>query len=235
MNRETQWIRYWNSSTGHEKLMWHNMRLFIRESHPLVDYRDDDIVLDIGCGPGHFADLMHGKVEEIHSADTSEFYIGQCAQRFHNGNLFFYKMDKHGQNRFSFLHNKKISLFVAVSVIQYFDSLDDVKSMIQEAQTIAAPGARLLIADIPVADRKLLEGIGLVTRAVKEGCAMEAVKTLAKSLLSSYSSIRNDVGLMIPSEEELNDFVAGLRVDAQVLSQPLTLHGRNRRHVLVHF
>lgn len=108
---------------------------------------NNDIVLDIGSGPGWLADRLKDTVKEVHCCDTSQ-NIDQGKKRVgHYDNVFFYQLDKKKYTDLSFL-KKKCSKIVCVSVVHYYGCIDNVKDLIENVRTIAQPGAYFLIADI---------------------------------------------------------------------------------------
>ncbi len=75
------------------------MRAFIRRSSGVMQYGQNDKILDFGCGSGHFAEMMHGRIGAIVCADMSEHYVEVCraVQRIDNARRARY--DRPGSSR----------------------------------------------------------------------------------------------------------------------------------------
>ena len=86
------WIDYWNTEASLDDVtLRKNMEIFIGRTKHLLNYNKNDVILDIGCGPGYFEYFLENNVREIHCTDTSKRYIDMCKKRFMNSkNLFFY-------------------------------------------------------------------------------------------------------------------------------------------------
>ena len=66
------WIGFWDNETIiSDKAIRKNMEIFVRGSSALLEYSNDDIVLDIGCGKGCLVPYLIEQVKEIHLIDTS--------------------------------------------------------------------------------------------------------------------------------------------------------------------
>ncbi|MCP4674636.1 MAG: class I SAM-dependent methyltransferase [Deltaproteobacteria bacterium] len=125
--------------------------LFIEKTESIIHYRPDDIVLDIGCGPGFLAHFLKERTSEIHCADTSVRNIEKCKSRFFGDKrIRSHEIDRSCYTDLSFLpKEKKFSLIICQSVVQYYDDIRDVEELIRNVGKIASPGARFLIADLP--------------------------------------------------------------------------------------
>jgi ubiquinone/menaquinone biosynthesis C-methylase UbiE len=231
------WIKWWNRENVVTPDIWfNNMDTFITASDLLLHYNSQDIILDIGCGPGYLADFLKDKVKEIHCLDTSQRYLDMCTAKFSGyNNLFFYKLPENNYLDISFLKGKRFSIIICQSVIQYYKDSDEVKNLITEVQRIAWPGTRFLIADIPITTSMALHVYGLL----KGACRKKRLLEISKMLLHMVTN-ENDrkaylsLGLLTFSGDELNRLISRLNLDAEVLHNRLTVN-ENRRHILIRF
>jgi ubiquinone/menaquinone biosynthesis C-methylase UbiE len=76
----------------------------------LLHYDSQDIILDIGSGPGYLAAFLKDRVKEIHCLDTSQRYLEMCKDKLvgHN-NVFVYKLNEDNYTDLSFLKDKTFS------------------------------------------------------------------------------------------------------------------------------
>ena len=144
------WATYWNEDWfWSENPVWDiNASLFLDEVRKVLFFRKNDIVLDIGCGAGYLEKKLAPLVKRIYAADLSSNLLQKCAERCKEfENIKTVKIN-HPYTDLSFL-NKRFNLIFCVSVIQYYKSISEVEELITSAQKIVAPGAKMLIADIP--------------------------------------------------------------------------------------
>jgi ubiquinone/menaquinone biosynthesis C-methylase UbiE len=235
-NKASNWIDWWKAETITREANWQkNMQIFLKATEPILIYGRQDTILDIGCGPCHFASSLKHRVKEIHSVDISERYLSFCKTKFKNErNMFFHKLDENNYTNLSCIKHLKFSIIVCMSVIQYYNDLEDVKRLIQEARSIALPGARFLIADIPTNNGVLSDLAGMLGTGLKEEYLTEGIKFMFRARSSNYHKMRSSVGLLSISEEHLKDLISTLDLDARILSTHMTVN-KYRKHLLIKF
>jgi ubiquinone/menaquinone biosynthesis C-methylase UbiE len=236
--RETanNWLTYWNEETIFTDADWRkNMEIFVRATDPMMNYTTDDIILDIGCGPGYLASFLKDRVKEIHGVDTSERYLEICGKKFaQDHNVFFYKLDNDNYTDLSFLRTKKFSIIICLSVIQYYKSITDVEKLIEAVRGIALPGSRFLITDFQTNTGTFSDVYGILKTGFKERFLCKALLFLFRARTSKYYKIRSSLGLLTLSVENLNELIDKLHLNAQILSMKLTVN-ENRKHLLITF
>lgn len=230
------WVDYWETESIFKDANWRkNMAIFIRSTEPLLKYTMQDIILDIGCGPGYLAEFLKNRVKEIHCLDTSERYLHICRKKFaRDQNVFIYKLNSKNYTDFSIFKPKKFSIIICLSVIQYYKSIIDVEKLIEEVRRIALPGSKFLIADIQTNAGTFSDVWGILKTAFKEKFLFEALLFLLRARTSSYHKIRSSEGLLILPVEKLKELIDKLNLNAEILDTRLTLNA-NRRHLLVKF
>lgn len=230
------WIDYWNANASlHDKDMRKSMGVFIRGTEPLLGYNEKDIVLDIGCGPGYLAERLKDIVKEMHCLDTSQHNINLCKKKFKNSrNLFFYKLDPKNYTDFSFLKGKKFTIIICLSVIQYYNSIGDVRKLIENARKIALQGSKFLIADIPTRNGILHDAIGILKSGIREKNLFESIKSLYDKRASEYHKLRSEKGLLVLPISKINELIGKLDLNARILNTRLTILP-NRNHLLIKF
>jgi cyclopropane fatty-acyl-phospholipid synthase-like methyltransferase len=228
------WIDYWDMDRIFRSVMRRMTEYFFESSNRLLNYQQSDVVLDFGCGPGFLVERLHDRVKEIHGVDTSAQMITECREKFrHCPNVGFTTLLRDRYTDLSILNPTRFTKTVVLSVVQYFRTVGDVGDLIQSVAAISAPGACLLIADIPTASVPLLDTLELLKSGWREGYLMECIRFLAQTRLSRYSRIRAEQGLLCLPVSELERLIAERSLDAEVLQTPLTYNSR-RVHLLVH-
>ena len=149
MKYNNPWVEYWNKDNiwSRSKFWRRQMEVFVRLTADVMDYNENDKVLDFGCGSGNFAEITAHKVGSILCADMSENYVSICANKFsevHNVSVVRVNPDLSDLASLGSGFTKVICF----SVMHYFPDLDYVTSFVKGVQQIAVPGTKLLIGDI---------------------------------------------------------------------------------------
>jgi ubiquinone/menaquinone biosynthesis C-methylase UbiE len=231
------WIEWWNTENIVTHAIWHNnMEIFVTASESLLHYDSQDIVLDIGSGPGYLAAFLKGRVKEIHCLDTSQRYLDMCKDKFvGDNNIFVYKLNEDNYTDLSFLRDKTFSIIICQSVIQYYKDMGEVERLIKEVWRVALPGARFLIADIPIASSLTAHVYGLLKGAFRKNRLLEISKMLFQTVASAkHRTAYLSSGLLTFSDEKLKALIGKLDLDADVLTTRLTVN-ENRKHLLIRF
>ena len=231
------WVEWWNTENVVSPAIWHsNMEVFVTASEPLLGYHANDTLLDVGSGPGYLATFLKDRVKEIHCLDTSQRYIDICEEKFAGQkNLFVHKLNKDNYTDLSFLPDNKFSIIVCQSVVQYYRNVGEVERLVQEVRRVALPGAKFLIADIPITTSLMLQVCGLLKGAIKEQRLWEILRMMSRTLATTkLRKAYLSSGLLTFSNEILKELVGKLHLDAEVLRGRLTVN-ENRRHLLIKF
>jgi len=144
------WIEYWDrDDVWSNSPLWKiNACLFFRRARGVVGFRADDAVLNIGCGPGHLEQLLSPAVKQILAVDASGQFAEQCRRTCHDRHNVQVELLGNDYTNLA-VFQRKFSLILCVSVVQYYRSVQEIESLIGSAKDVALPGARMLIADLP--------------------------------------------------------------------------------------
>jgi len=229
------WIDYWDSQSEFDPMMRIAAGYFHNQAKELVGFGPSDVVLDIGCGPGDLAAHLAGTVSEIHGVDTSVSMISRCRQRFADRNdLHFHLLDPHAYTDLSFLGAARFTRIICLSVVQYYRSHSELHELIGSVRQIAAPGARFLIADIPVSATPIAESMHLLRVAAAEGFLGQATQFLLASFFSSYRRLRSSAGLLCFPLSVLENLIDEIPESARLVEGPLTI-SKTRAHLEIQF
>lgn len=235
-NQTRNWIDWWKKENIVHEVNWRkNMELFIRATDPLLQYAPHDHILDIGCGPGYLADALKHRVRSIHCLDINESYVAIGQKKFvEHPHVFFHKLDENDYTNLSSFYDKKFSIIVCLSIIQYYRHKDEVEKLIEEVRKVALPGAKFLIADILTNERLAAQILGLIKTGWREKYLLESFKLLYRNVVSDYRQYHSSIGLLSYSTEELQRLIDRLQLNATILNTPMTTNA-NRRHLLIQF
>lgn len=134
----------------------------------------------------------------------------------------------------------RFTRLLALSVVQYYQSSAELLRLIEVMRTLAAPGAILLIADLPLRQSAsaLAETWRSLSSAAASGGLIRQVTFLARCALSPYRHARQKAGLLSFEREELvalaHDCDQGYGTHTDVLDLPLTV-STGRAHLRMVF
>jgi len=232
--KQKTWIEFWNSESLVSSPRWEkNMRRFLQGVENFFTFSKDDIVLDIGCGPGYLEMFLKDRVKEIHCVDTSKRFIDQCKENFkEDKNVFFYLLSA-DYTDLSFLNSMKFSKIVCSNVVQYYNHANDLEKLILEVKDIAGCNAEFIITDL-MGGNLFSDTWGNIKAGINEDLLCDTLLFFLKAMLSEYRRVLLDNKLLLFSQEELHKLIEKLEISAEILNYRLSIN-YNRRHLLIHF
>ena len=229
------WIDFWDAqhALGRSHFDW-TARVFMERASTVLAIRESDIVLDFGCGPGSLALLLRERVAEVTCVETSRRMVAECRARFAGRpGLSAHLIPRDRNADLSRIPGGPFTLILCQSVAQYFEDRDELERVIGSVRVVAAPGARMLVSDLPAGDSFLpslatqaLEGL----RCRRPGLRLDHALCLA----GGYRRIRSARGLRLYPAADLLALAGRLGLDAEVIHDRLTVNG-GRLHLLVRF
>jgi SAM-dependent methyltransferase len=200
------WREFWDSAHS----------IYVSERHKDVHYRDvaeqlaafvpgpDARVLDHGSGEAIHADLVAAKAHELLLCDAAASVRASMATRFAaNPNIKVISPEDVER-----LPDGSLDLVFANSLVQYLTAAE-LDRMLGVWRRLLAPGGTLIVADvIPPHVGALSDGFALLRYAAANGFLGAALVGLARTALSRYRRLRNELGIARYGEAE---FLAKLR------------------------
>jgi SAM-dependent methyltransferase len=213
------WRDFWNSDTPiyvserHKDLHY---RLIARDIAALIPSRDAH-VLDYGCGEALSADRVAARCARLYLCDAAPTVRTRLAERFRDvPNIQVVAPEGMEQ-----LPDQQLDLIVVNSVVQYL-SLDELRALLARARAKLKGDGQLVIADVMPADQSpVADAAALLSFAGKGGFLGAAIVGLARTALSDYRRLRNEVGLAQYDEAEMLDILADCGFAAERRAQNL--------------
>ena len=112
--QKENWINFWDGQSVYsDKFFYEAMKVCLERSSKLLDPGPDDVVLDIGCGTGVLARLLHKKVKEIHCVDTAPLMIEKARKSLVDAdNVYFHVLDADNFTDLSIFEDKKFDIIL---------------------------------------------------------------------------------------------------------------------------
>lgn len=227
------WSDFWRHKNEFDDSMQINYQYFLQRLKKYVTPNQASVVLDIGSGPGNLEDAWFDKVKEIHGADISERYnaIAREKHKDHE-NVFFHDLSVTDYLNFSMLEGKKFSLIIVMSVLQYYNSKEEVVQLLRNIRQLAAPGAKIFLCDIIVQHSMMKELLQVLFEYFRAGKLFSALSLFFRLRFSSYYQFKKNNGFLMLSVEEWNEILGQLQLKAVFLSEPLTLQ-KSRKNIMI--
>jgi SAM-dependent methyltransferase len=233
------WIQYWDQDVfWAESELWKvNAKIFLNRAAKILKFTSEDCVLNIGAGPGYLEPLLSSKVKSICALDTSENFVRMCERN--NEHLPQVTCRFQGPN-YTDLSDvpDSFSLFLCVSAVQYYKNPSEILDLIQSASRKALPGARMLIADLPL-KRNLFEKCWDVlcsfAVALKEGYLFILIKTALQVIKhSQYRRFSKQSPSLEFSKHDLQRITESISFKTTLIPKSLSVYA-NRPSLLIEF
>ncbi len=195
------WRGFWDRETP----------IYVGERHKILHYQRiaSDIaalipspaahVLDHGCGEALSAERVAARCEKLYLCDAAPSVRARLEQRFRANP----RIAVVAPEEIEALSAKSLDLIVANSLLQYL-SFDELRSLLRLWRDKLKSEGRLVIADvIPHEVGPLTDARALLSYAWRGGFLARAVLGLARTAVSDYRKVRNDLGLSQYDEAEM--------------------------------
>lgn len=218
------WVSYWNRKDAMTGSLWQaQSAFFVRQVLREIAFGPDDILLDLGCGNGHVTAGLAPYVKEAHGADTSVQAVHQARKLFAAvPNLHFHEVPPDRYLELDALPPRGVTRIVCVSVVQYYASLDEVRQLIARAKSIAAPGCRMLIADLLTEYTLHKDIAGVLLGGVHSGTFFAKLHEVLSGNHSLYARIRACNPVLTMSREDIRQLCAAEGVGLRFIGRNLT-------------
>jgi SAM-dependent methyltransferase len=233
---KVNWVTFWKrNDSSSESISRYNIEVFLRSTKELMQFHSGDIVLDVGCGYFHLGEKLKDIVKEVHCADISDFYLERGRKQFEGvENVKFHKLDEDNYTDLSVLGKGAFTKVICLSVVQYYRGIEEAERLILEVGKIAASGAKLLIADIPVLKPGFIEAFKTIVNAGLDGKFTDACLLFLRGMTGTYWKVSREVGLLTLSREQIKEMGERLKLKFQILEDQCTINP-GRVHLLIEF
>jgi SAM-dependent methyltransferase len=197
----SSWREFWDSAHS----------IYVNDRHKDVHYRDvaEQIaafvpgaaarVLDHGCGEAIHADLVAQRAREVLLCDAAASVRAAIATRF-GANPKIRVIAPQDVER---LPAASLDLIFANSLVQYLTAAE-LDGLLAVWGRLLAPNGVLIVADvIPPDVGPLSDVVALIRYAAANGFLAAALVGLARTALSPYRRLRNELGIARYGEAEL--------------------------------
>ncbi len=235
------WIEYWSQDDfWKDSRLWEiNSGLFFKQLSCLLEFNKNDTVLDIGCGSGYTEVYLSPLVKHVYAVDVSEQFVEICSRRCKDkANVTVGFIDKNDYTNLEHFGGS-FSIFLCVSVVQYYKNIKEVEALILSAKKIASPGAKMLIEDLPLKRRVtgfMWDAASSFFMSLKGGYLWVLLCTALKRWagITGYKSFCDKSQHLYFTVQELEDLIDRLRLNARIIKKTGSVYA-NRLSLLIQF
>ena len=189
----------------------------------MLDLRASDCVLELGCGEGYLVELFAPRVELVTGVDAAPALVTAARRRLeHLPNVSVWERDLSVDPPPDAPHGKGYSLIVCHSMMQYFPTHAAVERFVDALCSVAAPGARLLVADLPRSDSLTVDAMSQLYHGFSGGYAFGALRALGTAPFSSYRAVRRQHGVLKFTSQRLVELGGRFGAHVRVIEGRLT-------------
>lgn len=240
MPQASPWKDYWDQDefwSGSD--IWDlNTRVFLKNMAPKLRLSPEDAVLNIGCGIGSLEEVLAPQVQQILSIDTSPRFAFLCAQKTLALENVAVKVLGEDYPSLEDI-DQKFSLFLCISVIQYFRNDQEIKDLLRSCSKLALPGARLLLGDLHIEKSfgsQVFDLFRIVFSSLKEGYFLSLLRITARFFKygGTYQKFRSENPELSLNREKLFEMIEELGLQASWIEEAVSIH-QGRPSLLVIF
>ena len=235
---KTNWLNYWDKKNiWTESELWKkNNEIFFQKTSNIFKYDKNQTVLDIGCGNGDFAKKVSNKVGQVYCLDTSQEFINLCKINVSNkNNIKILKLNNDYTN-LSFLKNINFSIIIANSVVQYYESQEEIVDLVKSVKKIALKDAYFLISDIEVIGNKKKSYFKLIYNTIIEGHFISLMKLgLTIFMDKEYRNMMKYQDILYVNLDKLIKDLSILVNKVTVINEKFQILDLNRKSLLIQF
>jgi SAM-dependent methyltransferase len=225
------WRDFWNQDTP----------IYVSDRHKVLHYwliandiaalipSADAVVLDYGCGEALSANRVASKCARLYLCDAAPLVRERLKERFRKE----MRIEVIAPEHLDRVPDGGLDLIVVNSLLQYL-SLDELRGLLSTWRAKLKPEGRLVLADVVPHDvSPLTDAKAILSFAWTGGFLTSALVGLARTAVSEYRKIRNELGLTQYSEAEMIEILreAGYAAGRR---QPNIGHNQARMTFLAH-
>lgn len=230
---QSNWLAYWQINKHFDEYMQKNATCFLNKIQKYITIHHTDFVLDFGCGPGYLADAWHNRVALFHGIDISERYITKARSKHATKqNVQFFWLNPQDYLNLHLLNNSFYNLVIVMSVLQYFESEEEVKFLLEQLVQKVKPGGKILLADLIVREFKLKDFRSIFFQAIKNKHLYSTLSFFIRLRFSAYYKLKQEKGLLIISVEKWCKILKQMNLNYKVVQEPITLQ-KERKSIII--
>jgi 2-polyprenyl-3-methyl-5-hydroxy-6-metoxy-1,4-benzoquinol methylase len=189
----TNWSSFWKKpNDAFNRVMQVATDFFYRELTKKYSLKARDTILDYGCGPGFLVSRLVASGVDVTGADINEYFLQQNKANFPTVDF----IQLRGEPNVSF--NKQFDYIILLSIVQYFNSLDDVEGVVRSLKTHLKPNGKIIIADVlDEQTSSAKDAIGIFVQCIRRGRIVAFARFILYLILSDYRQTSKDNKLLL--------------------------------------
>ncbi|MEO8473599.1 MAG: class I SAM-dependent methyltransferase [Chryseolinea sp.] len=229
------WSGFWqNQRNAFTPIMQINTAYFADQIKKSYTLNPSVNILDYGCGPGLLIDSLGSRNVNCTGVDINAYFVDECKEK-HPSSDFFQISTDIAATQLLFLtriDNKKFDLVIMLSILQYFNSANDIESLLSFLKNYLTPSGKIILADVVSdANSPFRDTWSLLKQSLLRGKIVAFVRFILYLIFSPYRKISDQQKLLVLSEKTIADLAnkVGLRMN---IVQGMTIHPSRTNYVL---
>ena len=229
------WVNFWKDQ---KKSFYGPMKLstlaFASRIEKRYHLKNEDEILDYGCGPGFLADYLSQRKIYITGADINKLFIEESANN-HPESLFIHITTDVEYNKKLLdtqLNGKTFDLIILLSIVQYFENIAGVEQVVKILTGYLKKNGKIIIADvIDKNTSSIRDAMSLLIHCVKKGKPMIFFRFVFYLLFSNYRVLSRDNKLLTVSYPEMTEVASRYSLSCEKVDG-LTIHSSRTSYIL---
>ena len=227
------WKSYWANNPKLFMRVMQNSTLYF--SNKLLKFNliaGSDKLLDYGCGPGNLADGLKGKIGGYYGVDISESYIQQANKKMDTFPEFHF-IHLNTNNPFNELkqlseQGQLFDCIIVFSVVQYFNSKDEVSTLLKNFKSLLKPTGKIILADILENEKGVWKDLwSICIHSLAHGYFISFLFFVVRIKFSNYNDVKNKHKLLHLSKEEVKEMCEKIGFTCSILPKITLQKSRN--------
>ena len=175
--------------------------------------------------------------EEHHVSSLAKMYCQSIVQinRFSNEKNVHVSLLGSNYTDLSFLNANKFSIIFANSVVQYYNTQDEIVELVKSAKNIAEENGCFLISDIEVHEEKKKSYLKLIYNSIINGYFVPLIKMGSRLLVNKdYAKTEKQQPLLVVDLDKLIKDLSTFVKEVGIVNQNITANV-DRKHLLIKF
>ncbi len=199
---------------------------FYRQLTRKYPIKKEDTILDYGCGPAFLVSNFVASGIDVTGADINEHFLQQNRIKFPG--VEFVQLS--GEPNFTF--KKQFNFIILLSIVQYFNSLQDVEDVVNLLKKYLKPGGKIIIADVLDENTSSAkDAVGIFLQCIRSGKVVAFARFILYLMLSEYRQTSKNNKLLLLSSDFMRQMAEKNFLKLEIVKD-MTPHPTRNNYIL---